>query len=226
MNWARRLELVDTQRVLELGGIVQAEIKVLFNAISCGDLAQVRKLVGVGDVFDPNGSTTLFDKMEQQVVDVRAHATRVGELRVEAEECTKLIEESRARVDDAKRAVDAAMENVNLSHESQGETLVEINKAFLIFHKAAERIIVSDVEEFYRLRKLDEPTRLSMFAYALLFGIIDIHEWPENAYDLSSAKIWWPLVVRSLADTHNVLRSFHVYSIDRSEENTSELQSR
>jgi ankyrin repeat protein len=203
MKWARRMQLIDTMRVLELAGIVQSEIVALFNAISVGDQAKVGKLVGVGDVFDANGEANLYVSMEDAVKQARLEDKRAKELRQRAGELTEQIEKARTHVQNAEQAVTTCTSEMHTVAGQLDNVSVDINAYFVNYEHACKRLLVSDIEELMRLRSLDEVLCVALYTLGILFGFLpnkippantNAHKNPQAmiSFITSTSKQWWP----------------------------------
>jgi hypothetical protein len=72
IEWAKLMNIPVVVRILDLGRTVQYQLSLIFNAISCGNLELVKKTVGDGDFFDPNGDGKIYKEMESYVAEAQA----------------------------------------------------------------------------------------------------------------------------------------------------------
>ena len=92
-----------------------------------------------------------------------------------------------------------------------------ISHLFVSYERIAATLVKSDLEEISRMRTPDLPTRAAVFAYAIMMDLLDKAAFPTNAFDVASAKKWWPLAAKTLrpAESESTLRKIRSFSLAR-----------
>ena len=101
LDWAKQMKYGETARILELGGIVQNQVVVLFQAIGCGDHDKMKAIVGDGDFFDPLIDVKQYANMELHVKLSREGNRTVRELRSKLKALNDSVENSRRLLQEA-----------------------------------------------------------------------------------------------------------------------------
>ena len=211
MDWAQQLKLVDVMRTLELGAIVQTQVKQIFNYISCGETEKIRALIADGDFFDANTPFTMYKLMEENIVYLRTSNAKIEKFKKDLRgyndelvgmEKDALVEKE--HYDNCERDIDVVYGHLN-------KLRINMNKFFVIYEHHVSSLGSADVAEVARMRHPVEAVRLSVLACAILLEIMPADR--EVGLSMDETRKWWPEVFPVLQDPTGTVKRLKAFSI-------------
>lgn len=211
MDWAQQLKLVDVMRTLELGAIVQTQVKQIFNYISCGETEKIRALIADGDFFDANTPQIMYKQMEENIIYLRASNGKIEKLKkdmraynAEIMELDKEASIEKGHYENCEKDIDGVYDHLN-------KLRVKMNKFFVIYEHHVASLDSADVAEVARMRSPVEAVRLSVLACAILLEVIPLDR--ECGLSMSETRKWWPDVFPVLQDSNGTVKKLKAFSI-------------
>lgn len=210
-DWAKQLKLVDMLRSLELGSIVQVQIKQIFNYISCGEIEKIRELIGEGDFFDATTPYRTYKDMEENITLLRkskAHIetmkSKLYEMNAELVTINQEYQKEVAAHDDAEKHIDEVFAELN-------HLRVDMNRIFVAYENLVHKLSGSDINEVAHMRQPVEPVRMAVLSYGYLMEIFDLNK--DYGVSMAETREWWPQILPTLLDTYGSVKKLRAFSI-------------
>eukprot|EP01041_Mallomonas_annulata_P000359 gene359-658_t len=213
LGWARQLGLMDLLRTLEIGAVVQAQLNVLFNAISCGDLDKVKAIVADGEPFHPLNTVLLRNQMEKHFSELKIKQVELMEVEEQINKVRNEVATSTSAAQDIQKEVDASKKELDSVSEELHRKRKGITKLFETYEKAVHHLHPADLEEIARLRDKDELILIAALGCGVAMGILPIDD-KTTTYSLhpKDAYIWWPRMASEFQEPLRLMTKMQKFS--------------
>jgi ankyrin repeat protein len=213
-DWAHLLNLKYHKRVLELGGIIQAQERELFIHIATGNLEAIKEIVAGGDFFTPTnsqrllvGTNTILDQRDKVNDEARMVHERLGaaneQIGVREAKFKELLRESLL-------AEETKIAKEKILHATEQR----IQDAVTIFEGSYGSLHESDLDELFRMRKPGMTIRFAVLIYGTMYGILPL-EGVYNVDSVDELMKWWPTVLGAMKNRSRAIKRLKGFSLDK-----------
>jgi hypothetical protein len=131
----------------------------------------IKRLISVGNPFDPNAEVKLNDEMENYVKQGREYNRQGNDLQQQAIELTSRIHEATQNLHQSEQQLQRTKDHLHEMLEQQNSLNHKYSLLFTSYENAVKCVTVGDIEELGRmkLRGLESHTKIAFFSFGLFF---------------------------------------------------------
>ena len=220
LHWAKLLKRPKSTRILDLAAVVQLQSNRLFFSISCGKTEMINRLIKDGEFFDANGEAKCYAEMSRYGDLYDDNNTELDRIRNTIEAKSGAVDAAQKAMEESAQTVEEAQQQLDQAFGDESIVNKRISKEFSTFEKVSSRLVVVDIEELLSIRKPLYVLRLAVFAYGVVFHMLDSDDWsPFTPCNAQSSRQWWPVMMQSIkqSSSRQSLKRLQAFTIARLE---------
>ena len=217
LDWSKLKKKPTLTRILELSTIVQRQTKIIFNAISCGEVALVKSLIKDGGFFDPNIESKFYVEMKRIGVESDKANVKLGITEQKMRDLEGKVEEASKQSKLVVIEVEGANKELDEAFLAEDEINRGISNIFREYETTAGRLIKAELEHVTRVTKPEIVLRIAVLSYAIMFEVLDTDAFRDvtTACSPTNYKTWWPNIAADFKNSNLTLRKIKSFSMDR-----------
>ena len=210
LTWARRYRNEDIIRLVELGYSVEKRMEGLLLDISCGRIDRIRAAVKGGKPFQAGILPRYHDELHLSIEHLNHAKKLVREWQDKVSAAQEQALASSLESDKSKQKIneiDRMLKEVQAQNE---EIYDRVGRHFEAFKSKALSLKEADVSEVIGSSASLESTRISLLAYGLIFGVLDINQ--TYSFGAEEYSLWLNSVTNTMQNPSSTLLRLQLFN--------------